>query len=456
MIQDLASAIGNLDQRFKCVCIPSGSFYDELKIDKPDEFDFVLEIEALSTAGVCMVVPSRNKLGFTYLAIVDETEALRFSEFLFSPEDEGLEEECEHQLLSVSLMQPYFADLVQKAIENIQIPKEISSNEDGDGVSPRFHALNHGPCAKLDLTFDDPIIGRLKIDIAIAPAIRVPWQPLIPKVLEETFHTDVNRLFLGQIEEMIKTTGILLVPFSLDDIEPSGDKSWKYIYSETWRVSFSKVESKIFSMFSTRSTEKRLVRILKMLVKDNFRHSEALMEEANVLHLKEEEPPSTFVSIVSIDCLTTGERIVGEECHPSEDTARKDSNEEILYNREEENRPRPSTHISMASYSKRKSSPAKSTKTTDDPDLSLLQTYVIKMVFFYLKLSDVSGSEWREEELADILLQVLDTLYDAYLHNKRGFLHFWFRGHVGKTPKESARQEILLCLEKVLKSFQEL
>ena len=45
---NLVEMVGRKDKRFEGRLIKMGSFYDELKVMQPDEFDFLLEINGLS------------------------------------------------------------------------------------------------------------------------------------------------------------------------------------------------------------------------------------------------------------------------------------------------------------------------------------------------------------------------------------------------------------------------
>ncbi|KAM7445738.1 hypothetical protein ABFA07_005846 [Porites harrisoni] len=54
LVDEISAYIGREDPLFKNFVIPSGSFYEDLKVEGPDEFDFMICLEQLSSPGVCV------------------------------------------------------------------------------------------------------------------------------------------------------------------------------------------------------------------------------------------------------------------------------------------------------------------------------------------------------------------------------------------------------------------
>ena len=53
-VDEITDYVGRQDPLFKNSVIPSGSFYEDLKVEGPDEFDFMVCLEELSQPGVCV------------------------------------------------------------------------------------------------------------------------------------------------------------------------------------------------------------------------------------------------------------------------------------------------------------------------------------------------------------------------------------------------------------------
>ena len=55
LVHEIAETIAEKDPLFKNTVIPSGSFYEDLKVEGPNEFDFMICLEELSEPDVCEV-----------------------------------------------------------------------------------------------------------------------------------------------------------------------------------------------------------------------------------------------------------------------------------------------------------------------------------------------------------------------------------------------------------------
>ena len=62
LVQEIAESIAEKDPLFTNTILQSGSLYEDLKVQGPDEFDFMICLEELSTPGVCAIraIPFRS------------------------------------------------------------------------------------------------------------------------------------------------------------------------------------------------------------------------------------------------------------------------------------------------------------------------------------------------------------------------------------------------------------
>ncbi|XP_063411953.1 uncharacterized protein LOC134694818 [Mytilus trossulus] len=287
-ITSLLQKVGELDARFKSSLIKGGSFYDGTKIGEIDEFDFVALIDALSKEGVLEAREAKQKKGFVFLTVKDRGEMKEFEEFI---DTDGV--------ICVKMFKQHFSDLLFSALSEIEIPENIipsSRFNSGDENDDDWVPLYHGPCAKLNLTYIcNTTPDVIEIDIDIAPGITFPNKMYIPPVLEKLTHLHPNE-FLQTLKELCDKEDIFVVPFDFDTTEKIGVSSWTYKYSDTWRISFSSIEKAVFSLYSHKSTEKTLYRLLKILKEFHFQKSDDVIEKSGSKQLKYYEPPSTLMS----------------------------------------------------------------------------------------------------------------------------------------------------------------
>ena len=79
LVDEVSKYIGREDPLFKNFVIPSGSWYEDLKVEGPDEFDFMLCLEQLSKPGVCVVkdIPLRPVADPGYVDVQVASESVR-------------------------------------------------------------------------------------------------------------------------------------------------------------------------------------------------------------------------------------------------------------------------------------------------------------------------------------------------------------------------------------------
>ena len=79
LVHKISQYIGRKDPLFKNFVIPSGSYFEDLKVEGPDEFDFMICLETLSSPGVCAIkdIPLRPVADPGYVDVQVAKEVLR-------------------------------------------------------------------------------------------------------------------------------------------------------------------------------------------------------------------------------------------------------------------------------------------------------------------------------------------------------------------------------------------
>ena len=79
LVEEISKYIGRKDPLFKNFVIPSGSYFEDLKVQGPDEFDFMFCLEHLSKPGVCEVkdIPLRPVPDPGYVDVQVASESVR-------------------------------------------------------------------------------------------------------------------------------------------------------------------------------------------------------------------------------------------------------------------------------------------------------------------------------------------------------------------------------------------
>lgn len=288
-VKQILHKVEQQDPRFKSTFLRSGSFYDEVKIGFPDEFDYMAKLELLSKPGILEAVPT--KLGFVQLFMTDPESSALWKEFLVDDTNDKKEVTC--NVVSIKMLSYRFHELIDVTMKSIPNPPQWRR-------SPC--ALLHGPCAKLEFLVDgyrekDPL--HISIDLAIC--ITYPEYQSVQFPFYKYLHdTNASTLFL---EKMLSANAeVLLVPFTFDSVHKSPkNSSWEYIYRDQMRVSFSILEQSIFSQFAKDSIEKRFVRVLKILRDAHLRDDGSIEDLETESNLSEgafpDEPPSTIVQV---------------------------------------------------------------------------------------------------------------------------------------------------------------
>ena len=97
LVQEIAENIAEKDPLFTNTIIQSGSFYEDLKVEGPNEFDFMICLEELSTPGVCAIraIPFRSVQdpGYVHVEIEDPVSRKRWKRYTSKKKENFLKPE---------------------------------------------------------------------------------------------------------------------------------------------------------------------------------------------------------------------------------------------------------------------------------------------------------------------------------------------------------------------------
>ena len=112
LVDEISTYIGHKDPLFKNKVIPTGSYFENLKAEGPDEFDFMICLDDLSKPGVCIMtdIPLQPVLdpGYVHVQIDSEEVRQRWRRYILR-RGGNLDPEA---LLN------RFRDLIQEAVRN--------------------------------------------------------------------------------------------------------------------------------------------------------------------------------------------------------------------------------------------------------------------------------------------------------------------------------------------------
>ena len=108
-VDEITDYVGRKDPLFKNFVIPSGSFYEDLKVEGPDEFDFIACLEELSHPGVCVTkdIPFRTvpDPGYVDVQVANKGCRNRWQRYISRREN-----------LKADVLLKKFQDLITKAV----------------------------------------------------------------------------------------------------------------------------------------------------------------------------------------------------------------------------------------------------------------------------------------------------------------------------------------------------
>eukprot|EP00111_Clytia_hemisphaerica_P005635 TCONS_00016370-protein len=437
--KDLLRHVAENDPRFKNTFLLSGSFYDDCKVGKLDEFDYMVRIDNLSKPGLFEAVPS-DYFGFMKLKVLDESICQKWDEFIqeedWDEEDEeesGDEEDEEHsgdeatkndddgnseakkiKIFSVEAFKNKFFDLLYKATEAIIMPSNWLRHP---------FPVSHGPCTMLEFLVNDIEKEPHYVSIDIAPSIAFPNSDSFEFPYEQYINNEDHSVkFLSKfaIGDMAQRE-LLLVPFYFDEHSKTDYGTWAWHYSDKFRVSFSLVEKHIFSTFSAKSVEKRLYRTLKILKDEYMQDSPGRFPE--FLGIDNDKPPSTKLTMPSSLDVRTGQIANANSDGDISDIALPKNT---------------SFHV----------------KPEVSEDINFLSTYVMKSTWLYFMMYQTKDDEeWTEEELGGMVIECLDFLFVIYQEDKNDVNNFFLDDVTKKPPGKLKQQKILLSLTEMVESL---
>ena len=149
--EEIARIVGKSDRLFKNIVVPSGSFYENLKVEQPDEFDYMICLTELSKAGVCQTkeIPLRpvRDPGYVQVEVTDPRAAMNWREYI-----------SKRKNLKSKAMLEKFRELVDMAYRRVPLPKKLSrkiGSVELRKIPVTFHLIWNGDKYKqLDISLD--------------------------------------------------------------------------------------------------------------------------------------------------------------------------------------------------------------------------------------------------------------------------------------------------------------
>lgn len=264
-VHEIAKFIGVEDSLFENSVIPSGSFYEDLKAEGPDEFDFMICLEDLSEPGVCeeKEIPLRpvRDPGYIDVQVVSEVRRRRWQRYI-----------SRRGNLRPDVLLQKFQQLIEKALKEI---KPVAH----DRLSWRsFDVVLRKIPVTMKLTWNGNNYSNYEIAVDLTLCIKMPGWPESSDVR--------NRVERGHpgykaIREASRV-GHHLVASTIGE---SGKRR------PCWRLSFSAAEGILLKHIckSPKPIHKMTVKFLKVLRKKN-EEDLCLLERGSV----DEEDYSAF------------------------------------------------------------------------------------------------------------------------------------------------------------------
>ena len=199
-----------LDPRLKHKLICSGSFYDGLRIESADEFDYIVELTELSSAKLEIREVPRMP-GFSSVKVTDSALAQSWKTVL-----------TEDEQVNVSKLQETFKEVVNKVLlkQVLKLPSNLSFD------SPPFKDTRVG--LEFSFVWSPPTGKNRKISVDLVPTIKLPGWPAVSDFPSRVkgYSTEAQK-----IAEPAMHLGYNLVPYFVR------------ANHTTWRISFSVIES---------------------------------------------------------------------------------------------------------------------------------------------------------------------------------------------------------------------
>ena len=246
-IHELARFIGREDSLFKNFVLPSGSFYEDLKSERPDEFDFMICLEDLSQPGVCRKkeIPLRpvRDPGYVDVQVTSEAHKHRWRRYISRQGN-----------LKPDTLLKEFQQLIEKALTKMK-PAE------GDKLKWNIHGtdvhLRKIPVT-MTLTWNGKKYRNFEIDIDLTLCIKMTGWPDASDIEKRVKRNDPRY----EVIHKVMSEGHHLVASTIGE---SGKKR------PCWRLSFSAAEGIILKEIckDPNLIHRKTLKVLKVLRKKN-------------------------------------------------------------------------------------------------------------------------------------------------------------------------------------------
>ena len=263
LVQEITESIAEKDPLFTNTILESGSFYEDLKVEGPNEFDFMICLEELSKPGVCAIraIPLRpvQDPGYVHVEIQDPTSRKRWKRYTSKKKE---------NFLKPKTLLEKFKDLVYQVLTE---KKEHFSGK----LAKKFEAELRKIPVTLTLTWNGTEYENYEISVDLVVCIRVNGWPEDSNVKDRC-----NRSHPGY--EMIRKASQDGYHLIASCIGEAGKPR------PCWRLSFSRAEGILLRQLCKNSSlvHKAAVKILKVVRKKN--------ESELCLYEEPEFDPDTF------------------------------------------------------------------------------------------------------------------------------------------------------------------
>lgn len=247
-IHELARFIGREDCLFKNFVIPSGSFYEDLKSESPDEFDFMICLEDLSQPGVCTKteIPLRpvRDPGYLHVQVTSKAHQRRWRHYISR----------QGNLKPDSLLKE-FQRLIKEALRKMK-PAEGDKLKwnTADGIDVQLRKIP----VTMNLTWNGKKYRNFEINIDLTLCIEMPGWPDASDIEKRVKRDDPSY----EVIRKAMSAGHHLVASTIGE---SGKKR------PCWRLSFSAAEGILLKEIckDPRLIHKKTLKVLKVLRKRN-------------------------------------------------------------------------------------------------------------------------------------------------------------------------------------------
>lgn len=235
LVKEILDEVERVDARFSLTMLYTGSFYERMKTQSPDEFDLMLVLDKIQPE-------IKNKVvvhGFTFIYI-SEPERSRWNR------DRIVDSEGK---LNAVQMRAVFSRLVVDAVRKIQ------GNHSGKKIS----ISTHGPAVTLNID-----ISETRYDVDLTLAIKLPTWPKATKTWKE--RTKAKGWPNENVMRTVHQGGCHVV--AKQPKKACDEEMKKFL----WRFSFSVAEKTIMKSMDAgiaNSGRRRVAQILKMIVSND-------------------------------------------------------------------------------------------------------------------------------------------------------------------------------------------